>query len=1043
MNAKLPQTLRPVPHIIINGLLLCSVTLRGAEYQGAGPLLRKVAEQSALKEEAKEPADENARLRKDLDDFRKKVGSLPPAEAAKGWLDLVDRRAKLSPESLRDNGRFSMPVRAQELIAALPPPAAWTELRKAVESRPAARGREEIRDIGLRLLVSTLTRDTAARAKEIVALQAKAEKADERSVYFFRNMLEQIGQAMLATLDDPEAVLKSLERELASPSEYGNNLRVPNLVSLVGAQKAEDFLRRALQKENVTLSIDEGNATSKLAQKLALELIDKLKKPQWDLVNSLESVELYEALEKRFDEQKKPAAQATPELPGLPDVSSLPGMSGDYNKRQAQVYYLLGLISKDRAKDAVEVAKQIGKQDSVYVPEHALKAMERAGYTRALDGFFYELLSQDPGLPFWKDYVALAAKAGQTERMVKLARTSAAREDLSKAKRGMIHDMLFRALLAAEQVDEGVAELRRLMNSPEKPARDDYRESPGQLGLMLARLGLLLKKTEWTEEGLQAARKAIEEAKNRSNPYSWETDSLAASVANILLELDRGAEAETMFAEALARAARQGTEESNDYGSQRSGTARGLLEELAAFYHKVGRHGDVVTLLDQAPYWGVKDVTGLDGNVAGLRSMPQVFRMRSTSGSPMPYIAASSLAATGRKDDARKIVNALLDDQPGSDRAYELLLELGGDSVVARLDELFARDQFEERPLIWKAELLRRQKKFEEAEKVARQAISIDPSDGEQGHGDRLRAYAVLGEIRAARGDQKEADFLRGAIKAIRLAEEADKYYAAGLLKRAIEMYEESLKLFADAYCIQSRLAIQLAELGRHEEAEAHYRRAYELMPDSFGRVESHCFGCERAFDGQRAQTLAEKIFTEFAAKQPNKPQVHYLLGYLRQEQGKAAEAMQHFQTAVKLDAEYLNAWQKIQSLAHEVRLPAKEHDQVVFNILRLDPLRRHAHVSFERVTDLAGLWEAIQNGESRRPAAQTALYPLAASKAAIEKDESGPKTRQQQQRQRMLEMRMEREETGNSPAQAIAQTPFVRVAAEMVAGDQLAHIEE
>ena len=36
-------------------------------------------------------------------------------------------------------------------------------------------------------------------------------------------------------------------------------------------------------------------------------------------------------------------------------------------------------------------------------------------------------------------------------------------------------------------------------------------------------------------------------------------------------------------------------------------------------------------------------------------------------------------------------------------------------------------------------------------------------------------------------------------------------------------------------------------------------------MPDSFGRVESHCFGCERAFEGQRAQSLAEKIFTELA----------------------------------------------------------------------------------------------------------------------------------------------------------------------------------
>jgi hypothetical protein len=52
------------------------------------------------------------------------------------------------------------------------------------------------------------------------------------------------------------------------------------------------------------------------------------------------------------------------------------------------------------------------------------------------------------------------------------------------------------------------------------------------------------------------------------------------------------------------------------------------------------------------------------------------------------------------------------------------------------------------------------------------------------------------------------------------------------------------------------------------------------MMPDSFGRVESHCFGCERAFDGERAQSIAERVFTGIAAKRPDNPQVHYLLGY-------------------------------------------------------------------------------------------------------------------------------------------------------------------
>ena len=57
-----------------------------------------------------------------------------------------------------------------------------------------------------------------------------------------------------------------------------------------------------------------------------------------------------------------------------------------------------------------------------------------------------------------------------------------------------------------------------------------------------------------------------------------------------------------------------------------------------------------------------------------------------------------------------------------------------------------------------------------------------------------MRAYAVLAEIRDGRGDKKEADFFREVVKAIRLSETADKYYTAGLLKRAVQMYEDSLK---------------------------------------------------------------------------------------------------------------------------------------------------------------------------------------------------------------------------------------------------------
>jgi len=93
-------------------------------------------------------------------------------------------------------------------------------------------------------------------------------------------------------------------------------------------------------------------------------------------------------------------------------------------------------------------------------------------------------------------------------------------------------------------------------------------------------------------------------------------------------------------------------------------------------------------------------------------------------------------------------------------------------------------------------------------------------------------------------------------------------------------MYRQSLTHFADAYCIQSRLAIRLSQAGRLDEAAEHYQRAYELMPDSFGRIESHCFGCEGVFDGTEAQHMAEKVFNRLVIERPKMPHVRMALTF-------------------------------------------------------------------------------------------------------------------------------------------------------------------
>ena len=1021
------------------------VTVLGAEsYLGAEAVLNKLAEQAAA------PADTDsaektaaARWRQDVKLLRARAAVLPPKDAAGGWLALMDRLYELTRSFTPEDVQGGEPPGFRDLLAALPPPAAWGELARAVDSRPPAQGAKAVREVCLRLVAHTLTADRAAQTNDLSAMEEWLKKAGRREGMFYGQMFREVSAAILETSGDTSAIMKSLETQLAQieNADDKQSLRVPDLVSLAGQEKAETFLRRALRTANVSLEISQGEETKRLARKLALSMIQELKAPQWQLACSIDAVELFEALEKRFGRKTGTRAEPDDILPTIPDLPPdimRQSMFGNA-KSQARMYYLLGLIVGQRAKEAAELAQNLSKEESVSLPYDALPALERAGYSQQLFDFFHELLSQKPNLPFWDEYVGLAAKAGQTDKMLALARAEARRDDLDPRQRAAIRSHLYKALLAADQVEEGVQEIREILrtNNPAgaDPGRAQNPEQRGELGIELARLGELLGRTEWIDDGIAAARTASGGARGAGGFFRPRTPSV--SLAELLVELSRGPEAESVLADALVQAARA-EQTSESYGLDDS--QRTLLIALARLYHQTGRPKDVLTLLDRAPQWGAKDLVDLYTEEAG-GAVFELFRAGAGKANlSIGYIAAAALAATDRKSEARRVVDALLDKTGGFDPAYELLLQLGGDNILARLDGLFARDQFEERPLIWKAVVLQKAGKLEEAEKCARQAITIDPSDGEQGPGRRMRAYAVLADIREARGDRKEAEFLRGAVKAIRLSENADRFYEAGLLKRAVKMYQESLTYFADAYCIQSRLALRLADLGMHEAAEAHYRRAYELMPDSFGRVESHCFGCEHVFQGEKAQSLAEKVFSNLAIKTPNKPQVHYLLGYLREEQGRHRDALPHFRTAVKLDPDYLNAWSHLASISRSVRLPASERDAIALNLIRLDPLGRHEHAGVEEANDLRAIWTAVEAAVKLQPAKPATLYSLEASKAELEKKERDPKSRRELAQR--LRYRVEQDEE-LSPAAAIARHRVIAALSQLLGNDYGAMLEE
>ena len=237
-------------------------------------------------------------------------------------------------------------------------------------------------------------------------------------------------------------------------------------------------------------------------------------------------------------------------------------------------------------------------------------------------------------------------------------------------------------------------------------------------------------------------------------------------------------------------------------------TRQAALVELVSLYAAANRFADARSLLDEATDWGARDIS-------------EMRETKDSQGVPFSVIAARVLAATGDQATAMKLAIASIDASPGFDGAYDIESTLDPNAASVFETQL-KRDRFEERPLIWGAILLFRKGEMGPAEAMVRRAIAVDPSDGEEGVNDRMRAYAVLADILEAKGDTTGAADFRQVVAAIRISERSDELHSLGLYPRAFAGYREALGHFSDAYCIQSRLAVQLSQQGLHEEAAQH-----------------------------------------------------------------------------------------------------------------------------------------------------------------------------------------------------------------------------
>jgi tetratricopeptide (TPR) repeat protein len=909
-------------------VLFSSVPLLAADLLPPGEVL------SSLDKSNKKPGEGSANaadaLAAKLEAFTATAPSLTPQEAAKTWLELFEAWRELSP-SERNKIRNPATSGFSSLVRSLPPPAAWEALQSEIAAGPT---KDILIDQLLALFSATLNNDDAGQLKAFNAIATLKESDYSKSPSlgavkkvmgeyvgkYLNSLVQDLAPPLAQLSDDPAEVRQILEAQLKAILDlqegYLPTLVLPSIAALGGEKPATEFIKKVLSSGAELESSDP--KIRAIARTLILEDPARLKAPHWNLVDDFgeQNIRLYQLLEKKFANDE----------------------NGEYDRKEAGKFYLMSLIVADKFDAAYKWLTSIKDLNDRSLGYDAQQLAISQGKGENVLNFLFMALAKDPSLPLWSELIGLAAREDRSGEALELTRTAAKSKKLEASDRENLLSLLTAAALADGKVDEAAGFMRERMAILKEEGPESHANA-FDIAERLAVLGQLLKRDDLRDEGIREAL-AIASAPS-------EHRRLSSDFIDLLVKSGRATDAQNLIIAGMKPALNRGT----DYAPMIDLTDN--LSDLAGLYDQAGRPNDVLKLLAEAPWWKTPDLAG-------------VVTEKDFRGVSMGEMAARAFAANDDKPKAIETLKETLKSIADDDSAYQMLIELDGQNAIPFLDAQFADNQFQERPLIWKAVLQFQAGQTAEAETTIRQAIAIDPSDGEMGRDDRMRAYAVLADILEKTGKEADAKIYRGAVQAVRLSEEADKYVSAGLLSQAITMYKEALGYFADAYCIQSRLAVHLATQGQTKEAEEHYRRAYELMPDSFGRMESHCFGCERAFDGLMAETLAEKTFRRLIAENPTKPQLHYLMGYLRMEQEKPEDALAYFQKAVELDPDYINAWKKILSLDGSILLPNAVRNDAALAIIWLQ--QNPSSGELRKVTDLKKVWTLTEEIRRSHP---------------------------------------------------------------------------
>ena len=899
---------------------------------------------------------------------------LSPEAAAAAWLVRSDEIFKVNSNKKSSFQNYSTSD-FEKLIGALPPPAAWSFIREGLEKRQEEKYSRH-RALA-QILMALLTGDLEA-AKDAADKLTRLKPFPKNN---YANYAKRDFQNLKSRLDGKEvtdgADMVNEWWNVATNSAYSGwsndrKIRLYNydVTELLPQDETERLLReifaRGLDIEFHWYNAAK-NKTIGLAQKVALEMRDELKIPYWNLVTgSDEGEELFKVFTGRFT---------------LFDSESSDKLKNACDAISRLIRYML---VNGRTDDAVNLACHIArfvkanpqsKFDGFfgceYYQEPSVSAEERYG-------FYVRMIEHAPHLVYSdKDFILAAIACGREDETESAFVKFVGSVDTADPRLISLKRSYAALLLATDRLDECLALHREIIEKIEITSENEYKWF--EFIFRSIKLAESAKDTEMLRFFTDKAIMLIYQTDNTYSGY-WDKSRLA-KIAKVLEMNGRINEVEPLLIKMIVRELNT-TVISNRFSSDIEGdNDSSFLKTLLMFYVRQNRMSDALFLLENAPWWGNKRdaVEFLDDDT---------WYLGETGRGGFNHSLVRMFNETGHKEKAAEFISAIIRDKHSADWMYETLLESTGenlDGFIATMDALHARDAFEERPLIWKAEALRRLKRLDEAEQTARLAIKTDPTDGESPAGERVRSYSVLADILDDKGKTDDAKFFRDVVKAVRIAEEGDTMRELGLFQRSLEKYEEAETLFADAYCVQWRLAERLRERGQHEEARKHYEIAFERMPEQFGQVASLCFGCMGAFDTPDSVSAAEKVLTRLVAEPPVRPAVHYLMGQLRENQNRPDEAADWYSKALESDPDYLDVLIRLYKLRGKTERADTDWKALQNKIIGLDPLGRHYGIDRDDILDWPTFWTIRETALKRLPRTPRTILPLTANTARLD----------------------------------------------------------